>query len=355
MSGDDCVSMKYSFILFYSFLTKFTDTAVLNKYHESTATINSTLRLNSQPRKLRLVTTMPSSCVIPKLTQTEIKRRLSSMKFPIVILGKEQVSSGIKVRDYEPPQFNGLDDHIWPFMVNWSTNPNVAEETNHDTQSRNCQPCILDSKLESDIKSKSRRFKSDVETCKQKAAAWKDKKAANNDYAINKYKAKIRSTPASEITDKELQCFKKQKSIVQLKDKMLNFLYKKASNLYDNHESHENDETKSLTYYDDKSAVATYQIPAVVDSELIPDKVLLRNKLPEKKPSSAEGRNKKAPIYKYSWAKANWASDFIENVMKKVRSGVYYTQDRMDSRHTHQTGKIYLKYTKYLVILVKRY
>lgn len=277
---------------------------------------------------------MPSSCVMPKLTETEIKRRLSLMKFPIVILGKDQVSSSFKVVDYEPPQFNGLDDHIWPFMLNWSTTPTVPEDTKHNTQSRNCQPYLLDSTSASDIKNKSRKLNTDFGTYKQKATTWKDKKEANNDLTTNKFKTKIRSTPESEI-DKSLQCIKKQKSIVQLKDKMLNFLYKKASNLYDNNESYVNEGIKPIIICDDNSGKVDSKVSVAIDSELIPDKVLVQKNLPEKKPLSAEGRNKKTPICKYSWAKAKWASDFIENVMKKVRNGVYYTQDR----HAHQTGK----------------
>lgn len=58
--------------------------------------------------------------VMPKLTRAEIKKRLNHLKFPIVVLGKDQVSSPMEIFDYNPPQFDGLDSHIWPFMVEWT-------------------------------------------------------------------------------------------------------------------------------------------------------------------------------------------------------------------------------------------
>lgn len=306
-----------------SFLGKSVDVAVSSKKHESTANI----LLDSQQRKLRLVTTMPSKCMIPKLTQTEIKRRIAHMRFPIVVLGKDQVSSSIEVKDYDPPQFNGLDDHIWPFMIEWSPNP-----------------------VESQIKSKLPKANTDVGICKQ---ASKEKQLENKDSSILKNKHQITPTPNSELTDKLIQCNKPQKSIIQLKDKMLNFLYKKSSNRDVHNNNYENNEKKPIQLNDIACpAMAENKVPAITDSQLKPGNVLVRNNLPKIRPFSTDGNNKKAPFYKYPWAKAKWANDFIDNVMKKIRSGVYYTSDRMDFCHTYQIGKFFIILLDRITILI---
>lgn len=78
-------------------------------------------RTNLQNRKPRLFTTIPRTTITPKPTQADIKRRIANIKFPLVILDKEQVSSTIQVIDfYDHPQFSGLDKHIWPFMLEWN-------------------------------------------------------------------------------------------------------------------------------------------------------------------------------------------------------------------------------------------
>lgn len=69
-------------------------------------------------RKSRLITTMPSTTI--KLTKFDIRRKLLQLKFPITILEKNELSSTIKLEDYEALQFKGLEDYIWPFMVDWT-------------------------------------------------------------------------------------------------------------------------------------------------------------------------------------------------------------------------------------------
>ncbi|KAL4717116.1 hypothetical protein ACJJTC_017003 [Scirpophaga incertulas] len=67
-----------------------------------------------------VVANLPSSAVMPKLKQSEIKRRIANLKFPIVILGKDQLGANtIQIMNSEPSQFDGLDKHIWPFMLEW--------------------------------------------------------------------------------------------------------------------------------------------------------------------------------------------------------------------------------------------
>ncbi|KAJ8714579.1 hypothetical protein PYW07_002804 [Mythimna separata] len=281
--------------------------AVLNKEHKSTANINK--RLNPQQRKPRLLTTMPSSSLLTKLTQTEIKRKLANMSFPIVVLGKDEVSSSVKVIDYDPPQFNGLDNHIWPFMLEWSAIARKDTKQDKNMQTRICESNLLDSNSES----RSRTVNTEEGTFMQDSL--KDKKQVNDDSIINKRRPKVTPTVYPEIKDKSLECTKKQKPIVQLKDKMLNFLYKRSSN----RENDENDESKPITL-DKNFPTAENNNPALTDKHI--KKVL--------------SPGKKTRLYKHPWAKAKWASDFIDNVMKKVRRGVYYTQDRKDFCHTYE-------------------
>ncbi|XP_063382976.1 uncharacterized protein LOC134669385 [Cydia fagiglandana] len=60
------------------------------------------------------------------LTRTAIRTILAKIKFPLVILGKDQVSGTFEVEHYDN-QFRGLDEHVWPFMVDWMEKPKSLE------------------------------------------------------------------------------------------------------------------------------------------------------------------------------------------------------------------------------------
>lgn len=305
-------------------------------------------RFNYLMRKPRLVTTMPSSCIMPKLTQTEIKKRLAHIKYPLVILGKDQISSNIQVPQDESPQFNGLDDHIWPFMVEWSEIRTLNKgdvstkdpRRNSNTLNKKCNSYFSDSN------SSKSRHQPNFEEATNRQLGFKDKKQASYGSATNKTKTETkRPTPCSEINDKLLQSTKKQKSIVQLKDKMLNFLYKKSSSRNVINESHQNDEDDAKS---SRNVIAEFnKVDADFDyvtTEVGVRSVVEPNKLPKKRavpsPLPAILTNKRALHYAYPWAKAKWASDFIENVIKKIRSGVYYTQDHSkEVNHKCQAGE----------------
>uniref|UniRef100_A0A2A4K538 Uncharacterized protein n=1 Tax=Heliothis virescens TaxID=7102 RepID=A0A2A4K538_HELVI len=298
----------------------------LNKDQESTSTPK---RPDSQKRKPRLVTTMPSSCTMPKLTQAEIKRKLANIRFPIVILGKDQVSSGIKVMDEDPPQFSGLDEHIWPFMVEW-TSKAAKDIKPNNSLGKNCNSSPSDTNS-----SKSPKTSGDKATRKQ--SPLKEKKPASGDSTINKKKVEVKRPLDTDINDKLLHFSKKQKSIVQLKDKMLNFLYKKSScRNIDSLNNPQNDEgdAKNSDKVENKNAEATE--PAK------PENILALTELPKRRtfasPFPIVGKNRRVHNYAYPWAKAKWASDFIENVIKKIRSGVYYTQEHRDQIHRYEFG-----------------
>ncbi|CAH1637314.1 unnamed protein product [Spodoptera littoralis] len=285
-------------------------------------------------RKPRLVTTMPSSCIIPKLTQTEVKRRLANIRFPIVVLGKDQVSSGVKVIDYDPPQFSGLEDHIWPFMVDWSSKTTKTAVHHNSTINKKSVSFVSDTNS-----SKSRKTNTKVTIPKPSPVTCTDKKTVTIETApINKKKVEVKYPPSTDIADKLLQCSKKQKSIVQLKDKMLNFLYKKTSNRTVNSNIDQNVESKSNPEIELKPTN-----PSVLND------ATKRKAVPNSFP--VVGRNKKPQIYTYPWAKAKWASDFIENVIRKIRNGVYYNQEHKDFSQIFPIGNIIIDYISIFKLL----
>ncbi|XP_022824928.1 uncharacterized protein LOC111355344 isoform X2 [Spodoptera litura] len=275
-------------------------------------------------RKPRLVTTMPSSCIMPKLTQTEVKRRLANIRFPIVVLGKDQVSSGVKVLDYDPPQFSGLEDHIWPFMVDWYSNNTKKALHHNSTINKKSVSFVSDSNS-----SKSRKTNIEVTIPKPSPVTCTDKKTVTIVTApANKKKVEVKHPPSTDIAVKLLQCSKKQKSIVQLKDKMLNFLYKKTSNRTANSNTDQNVESKSKCPVITENKLVTTEIELKPTNPSVLNDVTKRKAVPNSFP--VVGRNKKPQIYTYPWAKAKWASDFIENVIRKIRNGVYYNQEHKD-------------------------
>lgn len=300
--------------------------------------------LDPQKRKPRLVTTMPSSCMMPKLTQTEIKRRLAHIRFPVLILGKDQLSSNVQVQNFDPPQFDGLEDHIWPFMTEWCDKPPI-NKSNKEPKRNSFNRNNLNRKhtCPSNDSSSIKSNKQSIETAVNKIPMYKEKSNANDLIKIKKGEGK-RPTPISGMNDKLLQCTKKQKSIVQLKEKMLNFLYKKTSNrtFVGDHQNVEND-TKCRTLGTSSKVEPTNisQIRSMVPN-VIPIKISTPSPIP------AMVTNKKTPHYAYPWAKAKWASDFIENVIKKIRSGVYYTQDNKDGSR-FPPGNLFKVYIYFLI------
>ncbi|KAM3965490.1 uncharacterized protein ACR2FA_000333 [Aphomia sociella] len=184
---------------------------------------------NYRNRKPRLVTTMPSTSITPKLTQTEIKRRLNNTKFPITVLGKDQVSSSpMRVEIFE--QFQGLDEHIWPFMVDWySQNSVVDGSDNKKHGSHNIESLTRKN-------NRSERTEGNVDVGTETLI----KSSPNNGFSL---KPSIRS--------------------------------------------------------------------------------LTKVKRPQNT--------------RYPWAKGKWASDFIENVIKKIKTGIYYNQENKDMNNRSST------------------
>ncbi|KAG6441550.1 hypothetical protein O3G_MSEX001896 [Manduca sexta] len=301
-------------------------------------------QLQTTKRKSRLATTLTNASIVPKLTQTDIRRRLLNMKFPVVILGKDQVSSTIQVMDYDPPQFEGLDKHIWPFMIEWSDDYKHRAEI--DDRSK-CNDIIFntDVKRDGDTSVQKRRYqhfhgdyksnknlnrKVEISTSKQPSN--RERKRSNDSQLIPNKNEQISVKQPLDVNSNTQQQ-KKQKPIHQLKDKMLKLLYKKPPVLVsigldpDVTEQCDTNGNNKLNKTDDC---------VVSNNKTIND---LKN-YSSTKPMNIKLNEPRSLAFKRPWAKAKWASDFIDNVIKKIKNGVYYSQDlKYDSEKTSVAAK----------------
>ena len=229
-------------------------------------------QLEDAKRKTRLVTTLPTNCIIPRLTQAEIKRRLSCIKFPLVILGKDQVSSTIKVENYSPPQFEGLNEHIWPFMKDWYTK-DVCDDVKHKTV------IIKDTKC---------------------SVGNKQKKYVNMNVLFREKKVEM---PQVLTEEKER---KKGKMAISLGEPAV----RKAKQMTSLKKSISTTNRDFTKFRIGESNVSNVQNNVNITK---PSKTFLNND------------NRKKPLYdtSYQWTKRKRASEIIENVMKKLNAGVY--------------------------------
>lgn len=284
-------------------------------------------RLDAHKRKPRLVTTMPSAAMMPKLTTADIKRRLAHIKFPLVILGKDQISSTMEVLDYDPPQFNGLDEHVWPFMVEWTEKQHHPKgKSNLSQNRRNIWPERNTNNL--------RKVNNEIVLNKP----FKDKKNIN----VENNSARKKVEPKRLLQQAECgvlpQEAKKPRPLRQFKDKMLKLLFKKPSDQLLNEANGKTNkptapkdlaivpETKSNERKQIDASTETYGHVETAHKDLLYSKksspMPVLNKRKIRSPFVGDKQANKHP-----WARAKWASDFIENVIKKIRDGAYYSQE----------------------------
>lgn len=282
-----------------------------------------TKQLDAVKRKPRLTTTLPNNSIMPKLTQTEIKRRLSCMRFPLVILGKDQVSSSFKVETYDPPQFEGLNEHIWPFMKNWFQKNTFDFFDNDIKESFSTNNC-------NNIKCNTNKFSID------------NNNNSNNRKDINTSLREKMIDPSMAISTKvntssvKEPVIRKIKPMSKVKNKMMNFIHKKSDSKIDAKINSIN--TYSITNSHDASSTAV-NIGTNTQNSLIMAKQ--SNTILKK-----DERNNRTSFKGYQWAKRKWASDFIDNVIKKIKSGVYFYQEE-------ESQKRKSKYMYYVCITVK--
>ncbi|CAH4022356.1 unnamed protein product [Pieris brassicae] len=246
-----------------------------------------------EARKCQSMSTSPNGRRT-QITTAEIRKKIASLKYPIIVTGKENLSSYTQVIDYKPPQFLGLDKHIWPFMIKW------LPESQKATIS-------IERKAPPEI-ARTNKLRTEVEGFRDSRKNSASCKLHNND-KLKKNKNQLSSQPISE----------KEKPMRIFKDKMLNFMYSnkysimqnaKSCGINDNAVKVKHDSFNIETQTPSSNIFAKkdkYASPAV-DTDL-PNINRLKSKS------------------KHSWSKAKWASDFIENVIRKVKCGVYYGQE----------------------------
>ncbi|XP_039758758.1 uncharacterized protein LOC120632809 isoform X2 [Pararge aegeria] len=257
-----------------------------------------TKKVNLPKRKLRLVTTMPSAVLYPKLTQADIKRRLANIKFPLVILSKDQLTSTpFQVpANHEPPHLAGLNEHIWPFMQSWQkrviANPSTKYSGNYaEKTTQGIKGDCIGEKMKLNNGTNSLAFR-----------------ARNTVHPIPLDNVKNINIKAPKI-----------KPMRQLKERMLQFLHKRYSFVGDNKKYLPQETTNRKEHFSNNLAdVGTNtKINFIVSKDR--DKIICKK---EEKMLNYTSSQMKQP-----WAKGRWASEFIDNVIKKIKNGVYYNQD----------------------------
>lgn len=241
---------------------------------------------------------MPSAASHPKLTVTEIRRRLANIKFPLVILGKDQITSApFPLTDYTPPHFAALNEHIWPFMQNWQKNnvnaiSNCNKRLNPVLRTTQGMKSVLENKNGGDSYVK-------------KSIAIRYKNFAKPDLIIN--------------TENDLKP-PKTKPIRQFKERMLQYLHKNPSFDGDNKRNSTQEFPKRKDTYNHFDVVTNTQRTLAVEKD--PDVIMSKR---EDKLLKCISSNTNHPC-----TKGRWASDFIDNVIKKIGSGIYYNQDEKE-------------------------
>ncbi|XP_047532721.1 uncharacterized protein LOC125067871 isoform X2 [Vanessa atalanta] len=290
---------------------------VFSKGQNVLLTKQSTLSKQDVLKKSHLSSSAPVNSINPTVNQSsiklsEIKRKLNSIRFPLVILGKDQLSSTITVENYDPPQFAGLDEHIWPFMRKWYTidGPNFDDDINSNVN--------------------------------YKYQSLNRNNATTNTCGINNSKksscSKVEDKRNTLPSDRNDTSLKKphEKPMHRIKNRMMQFIHKKTI------PEHEIYNTK---YTDQKSGrhikvssrrvdVGTNTVNNFVFSKqpyLLPKNDLQISKNVSPLTTSINNNVK---------IKSKWASDFIENVIRKIRNGVYYYQEEKDKfREYHRSTK----------------
>ncbi|XP_053611761.1 uncharacterized protein LOC128675951 isoform X2 [Plodia interpunctella] len=271
--------------------------------------------INATIRKPRLVTTMPPSSMPPKLTQTDIKRRLANKKFPIVVLEKDELGcSSIEVPLFEPIQFRGLDQHIWPFMRDWlhndtkPTSPKSKSRYNHVTE--NTQH------------GKGKHTITNGSTLKEKRIT------IHNTRKIEP--KRINAAPDTKVVIQEQAI--KPKPIKQFKDKMLKLLYKKSIEDFTRSNKQIGGGQGDMKNQKLPQSPRLEKRATKVDAATDTVKILNQNMIQLNRCLSPQKEFTPIPlplhITRHPWAKGKWASDFIDSVIKKVKSGIYYSQDK---------------------------
>nr|XP_026493398.1 uncharacterized protein PFB0315w-like [Vanessa tameamea] len=280
---------------------------VFSKGQNVLLTKQSTVSKQDVLKKSHLSSSAPVNSINPTVNQSstklsEIKRKLNSIRFPLVILGKDQLSSTITVENYDPPQFAGLGEHIWPFMRKWYAidGPNLDDDiisnVNYKYQSLN-------------------RNNATTNTCVINNS---------NKSSCSKVEDKRNALPC----DRNDTSLKKphEKPMHRIKNRMMQFIHKKT---IPEHEIYNTKYTDQKPGRHIKVSSRRVDVGTNTVNNLVLSKqpyLLTKNDLQICKNVTplTTSINNNVKI------KSKWASDFIESVIRKIRNGVYYYQEEKD-------------------------
>lgn len=262
--------------------------------------ILSTEKLNSPPKR----NLMPSAASHPKLTVTDIRRRLANIKFPLVILGKDQLTSApFPVTNYAPPHFAALNEHIWPFMQNWQK----SDDKTISNSNKRLNPVLKTTQGMKGSCVLENNNGSGTNNNVKKSIAIRNKNIAQPDL----------------ITDTRNDIKPpKTKPIRQFRERMLRFLHKNPSSDGDDNKKCSTQEFPKRKDICNHANVATNTQRTLTVAK---DRDEIMSKKEDKMLKCSSSNTN------HACAKGRWASDFIENVIKKIRSGIYYNQDEKES------------------------
>ncbi|XP_050667719.1 uncharacterized protein LOC126967289 isoform X1 [Leptidea sinapis] len=259
-------------------------------------TTNSKLNvIQPKTRHPRLATTMPAARISPKLTQTDIKRKLCNLRFPIVILGNDEISSRVEIINDQYSQFMGLDNQIWPYMVKWLPQKENRSDGKHIA-------------IEHNAVNKHKISVNNSDSIHQKSSLHEAFKTANYSSKRNNPK---HVTSHVDVTNKP-----KYAQTQHVKE-VLNSFNTKAP-----------DKTRTIR------ATSVYTVNGGKIFQRWPPGVTIETQTDTKNSETKFNVNqekiatisKKTPML-FQWSKVKWASDLIENVITKIKNGTYYDHE----------------------------
>ncbi|KAJ0175078.1 hypothetical protein K1T71_009219 [Dendrolimus kikuchii] len=274
-------------------------------------------RMEMQKRKSLLAPKIIKS--VSKTSEIDVKRKLVGHKNPLKTLEKSQFNSQTYIKTYEASQFNGLDKHIWPFMVEWYKND--TEKQFNEGLSRGIEDYLQRKCTRNTTNQQFRKVNNKVTQNKQLTKK-------NRQPMLNLVKP-IKDKNIEARQENTQQQNTKQKLTNRFKDKVLKFLYKKQP-------------SQSMISYREIGIQADVNYKEF-------DHLNKADKYTDtftNKPMSYNPTNKLKPFNRNPevvttrpWSKAKWANDFIDSVINKIKSGVYYNNEDKSENHNTLISK----------------
>lgn len=246
---------------------------------------------------------------LSKISHMDTKMDFEVFNIPLASLNKNELDPMMHINNYEAPQFDGLDKHIWPFMIEWYKNDKqtiFSECLPRDTRSclpSKCTKNIKHQQLQRITKEKplNKKIKEPIVTIEETT---KSKKC--------------------DIYNESQQQNKSHKSINQFKDKTLKFLYKKQSS------------QGTICYREIGVQVGVNHINygPLKKAEKCTDTFNVINKTVQNMAinKALKCSNRTRQVTNRLWSKTKRVNNFIDCIINKLTNGVYYVyQDKTEA------------------------